>query len=34
MKEFKATIRCIPLVDDTTDRASALSPASRWTGAW
>ena len=34
VKEFKATIRCIPWSMNTTAAASASSPASRWIGAW
>ena len=34
MKEFKATIRSIPLVDEYDGPANASSRASPWTGAW
>ena len=34
LKEFKATVRNIPLVDEYDGAGNASSPAKRWTAAW
>jgi prolyl-tRNA synthetase len=34
LKEFKATVRNIPLMDEYDGPGNASSPASRWTGVW